>query len=546
MEKFKQRFTQGFQELAGAMMIPVILLVIAGIFIGIGSPFSNMTNIRAMHLENILQEGSFIVNIFTVINNLGFMVMRYLPLFFAIGISFGLSKKDKGWGAFAGIVMYFAINTVINTMLELHGINAETISIETLVAKGFSVQEAQNYRALFGKAINIFSYDMSVFGGIIAGLSAAYVLNKYCDTILPPALAFFSGARAAIIMTMVYGIGFGLIWYYIWPPLGSGLISLSKFITSTELLGTFSFGFLDRALLPFGLHHLIAFPIEYTKLGGSMTIGGVIYEGVSNIRLAQLGDPNSLGYITRNFTSGRILWQDAGLVGACCAMYSCTSEKNKKLAKSVLIPAIATALLVGITEPIEYTFLFVAPALYYGVHAPLAGLAYVLTEYFHVSIIGESLRNIFPNFLQPNKVHAMALLWQLPMYFVLYFGIFRWAILKFDIKTPGRSDDEDFSLFTKKDYQSLKSQQEINSDDSVNIIEGLGGVVNIKSMTHCATRLRLELVDPTLAREDEFWMKTFKAHGVLKKGHSMQIIFGPKVITLFSQLEKYMEGQSDE
>ncbi len=541
MKELKQKFTQGFQELAGSMMIPVILLVIAGIFIGIGSPFSNMENIRAMRLENIFTEGSFIVSVFTVINNLGFMVMRYLPLFFATGIAFGMSKKDKGWGAFSGVVMYLAMNTVINTMLTLNHISMDTLAVENLIAQGMTTQEAQNYKALFGFAINIFSYDMSVFGGIIAGLSAAFVHNKYCDTVLPSALAFFSGSRAAVFMTMIYAVGFGLIWYYIWPPFGSGLISLGKFITSAGLFGTFTFGFLDRALLPFGLHHLIAFPIEYTKLGGSMEVGGVIYEGVSNIRLAQLGDPNSLGYITRNFISGRILWQDAGLTGACCAMYSCVSDKNKAVAKSILIPAVATALLVGITEPIEYTFLFVAPALYYGIHAPLSGLAYVLTEFFNVSIMGESLRNMFPNLLQPNKVHAMALLWQLPLYFVLYFGIFKWAIIKFNLKTPGRSDNEDFTLLTKKDYQSLKSQREVGVDNVMSIIDALGGKANITSMTHCATRLRLELVDPVLAKEDEFWIQSFKAHGVLKKDKSMQIIFGPKVITLYSQLEEYME-----
>lgn len=541
MKKWKKKLSHLFQALAGAMMIPVILLVVAGIFIGIGSPFSNMENIKAMKLDKILTEGSFIVNIFYVINSLGFMVMRYLPLYFAIGIGFGLSKKDKGWGAFGGATMFFALHTVINSLLTLNGITPETIQIDNLTTTGLSLQEAQNYSALFGYAINIFSYDMSVFGGILSGLFTAYVHNKYCETELPPALAFFSGSRFSIIMIMVYSVIFGIVCYYLWPPIGIGLISLGEFITKTGLIGSFTFGALDRALLPFGLHHLIAFPIEYTRLGGIMEIGGQLYEGVANIRLAQLGDPNTTSYITRNFITGRILWQDAGLLGACYAMYTCASENNKIKARSILIPAVLTALLVGITEPVEYTFLFVAPVLYYGVHVPLAGLAHVLTEIFNVSIMGESLRNMFPNLLQPQKVQAMALLWQLPLYFGLYFYIFRWAIIKWDIQTPGRTDQEDFNLLTKKDYLSLKAQKEMNLDNIGILLESLGNKSNITSITHCATRLRLEVINTNLVREDSFWVKEFGAHGVLRNDSHIQIIFGPKVITLYSQLEKILE-----
>lgn len=544
MNNWKKKLSQMFQTLAGAMMIPVILLVIAGIFIGIGTPFSNVENLRAMQLDGIIVEGGFIYSIFSVINSLGFMVMRYLPLFFAIGIGFGLSNKDKGWGGFGGAVMFFSIHTVINTLLNLNGITPDTITVDALVGQGMERLDAQNYGALFGYAINIFSYDMSVFGGILSGLFASYIHNKFCETELPPALAFFSGARSSIIMIMVSAIGFGLVCYYLWPPIGQGLISLGGFITGSGLIGSFTFGVLDRALLPFGLHHLIAFPIEYTRLGGTMEINGVLYEGVANIRLAQMGDPNATGYLTRNFITGRILWQSAGLSGATMAMYSCATENNKAKARSILIPAIVTALLVGITEPIEYTFLFVAPALYYGVHVPLSGLAHVLTEFFGVSIMGESVRNMFTNLLQPSKVHAMALLWQLPLYFGLYYGIFRWAILKWDIPTPGRTEDSDFTLLTKKDYQSLKAHQEMPTDNQGVIIDALGGIANITSMTHCATRLRLELVDPSLMKNDEFWMEHLKAHGVVKKDNSVQIIFGPKVITLFSQLESYIEKNS--
>ncbi|MDI7816583.1 PTS transporter subunit EIIC [Clostridioides difficile] len=335
--------------------------------------------------------------------------------------------------------------------------------------------------------------------------------------------------------------------YFIWPPIGLALSKLGNWIGSSGLLGTFTFGAMDKALLPFGIHHLIAFPIEYTRVGGTMEVGGAIYEGVNNIRLAQMGDPDTLSYITRNFTTGRLLIHFAILPAAALAMYKSSDNINKKKDLSILIPAIVTAMLVGVTEPIEYTFLFVAPLLYFVAYVPLAGLTYVFTEMFNVSIMGESFRNMFPNLLQPQKVDALPLLFLIPIFFVVTYVIFTWAIKKFDIKTPGRSSEE-VKLYSKKEYREKQSAGAIKSTDNgtledkdtelvYSIIEGLGGSDNIKNITNCATRLRVELNSIDGFYEDCFWVNELGASGVVKKKNSVQVIFGPRVITIASKVK---------
>ena len=236
-----------------------------------------------------------------------------------------------------------------------------------------------------------------------------------------------------------------------------------------------------------------------------MEIGGVIYEGVNNIKLAQMGDPNTLSYIVRNFTTGRLLIHFAILPGAALAMYKTARPENKKKAASILIPAILTAMLVGVTEPIEYTFLFVAPLLYFLAYVPLAGLTYVVTEATNVSIMGESFRNMFPNLLQPQKVHAWSLLYLIPVFFIVAYILFKYVIVKFNIKTPG-----------------------------------LGGADNIVNVTNCATRLRVELNDAEKTADNDTWVNKLEATGVVRRKKSLQVIYGPHVITLAAKVKEQL------
>lgn len=531
------------QVVAGAMMIPVILLVVAGVFIGLGAAFVNPENVQALGLSWLIAEGNFVHSFFKVINDLGFMVMRFLPIFFATSIAFGLSKKEKGWGAFAGVVLFIAMHTVINTLLGINGLTPETTSAEAFMAAGMAEEAAYSNSSLYGTVLGIFSYDCSIFGAIIAGFVASMVHNKFCETQLPNALSFFSGPRSTMVMIFFTAIILGTAMYFVWPFIGLALSKLGNFIGASGLFGTFTFGAMDKALLPFGIHHLIAFPIEYTRVGGVMEVGGQLYEGVNNIRLAQMGDPNTASYLVRNFTTGRMLIHFGALPGAALAMYKMADHPNKKKAASILIPAIITAILVGVTEPIEYTFLFVAPLLYFCIYVPLAGLAYVLTEAFNVSIMGESFRNMFPNLLQPDKVDAWPLLILIPLYLAIFYFIFVWAIKKFNIKTPGRGD-AGVKLYSKKEYREKQaSDAKGKANDDVEfideIIKGLGGADNIDNVTNCATRLRVELkdADPSKIYTDDEWVNGLGASGVVRRKKSLQVIFGPRVITIASKVK---------
>lgn len=513
------------QTFAGAMMVPVILLVLVGFFVGIGSAFTNY----------ILPEGSLLYKLFSMITTEGFMFMNNLQLWFAVAIAFTLAKKEKGWAAFAGMIMYFCFAGGIECWASMEGWTAETTAVEALMANGYTEQAALNFNALWTNAFGFFTYNMGIFSGIICGLLTAAIHNRFVDTELPAMFAFFAGAKFVIIIVSLAAVPTALVAYYVWPYIAAVLQGITNFIGSSGLFGTFLFGTMDKALLPFGIHHLIAFPIEYSSVGGTMTIDGVVYEGVKNIINGQAASATATGYITRNFTNGRLLFQLAGLPGAALAMWRCAKPENRKKVAALLVPAVFTLAMVGISEPIEYTFLFVAPALYWLVYAPLCGLCYVLAEVFKISINGTALFFMIPNLFQPQKVHAMAAIWLLPLTFIVYYFVFKFVIEKFNLKTPGR-EDAAIKLMSKKEYNAIKNNEDggekaedKEADLEERIIEALGGADNILNVTCCATRLRVNLKDEALMAPDEAWKEYLEAMGVVHVKDSVQIIYGVRV-----------------
>ncbi|MEG0528062.1 PTS transporter subunit EIIC [Amedibacillus sp. YH-ame10] len=539
------------QVFAGAMMTPIIVMVVAGFFIGIGSAFYNINNVQALGLGGIIVEGNLIHSFFKLINDLGFMVMRFLPLFFTVAITFSLAKREKGWAAFGAVVFFIAMNQVISSLFAVNGITPETTTVEAFVSSGMSLDNASMKAALYTTFLGIFTYDSSIFGAYITAFLASVIHNRFYQQKLRPSLSFFSGPRFAIIMMFIFAIPVGIIMYFGWPILSSVISSGTNMLTGSGLFGTFAIGFLDKALLPFGLHHLI--PVQYTSMGGTMEIGGQLYQGVTNIMYAQLGDPDSMGYITRNFETGRILVHFGALPGITYAMYKTAFKENRKKAASILIPAVVTAFAIGITEPIEYTFLFVAPALFFLVYAPLTALGYVLCEALNVSIIGASFRNLFPNLLQPQKVHAWPLVFLIPIFFIVFYFIFKWAIEKWDIKTPGRDGREDFALYSKKDYKEKQEAEKIGSDEFVKIeisddlpqriLEALGGKENIENITNCATRLRVELKEVEKCATDEEWTSNLSAIGIVRRKKSLQIIYGTQVIQITTKIKEIIDWE---
>lgn len=515
------------QTFSGAMMVPIILLVLVGFYVGIGSAFTNY----------ILTEGTVLHGLFAMINSLGFMFMNNLQLWFAIGIAFTLAKKEKGWAAFGAVVLYMCYMVSIQGFAGQQGWNAETTTVDALVSSGMTQNAALQFNSLWGTTLGIFSYNMGIFSGIVTGLVTAWVHNKFVDTELPAMLGFFAGTKMVIMLLTLISIPLAIGTYYAWPIVASGLAAITGFISRSGLFGTFVFGTLDKVLLPLGLHHLIAFPIEYSSVGGTLMIDGTLFEGVRNIMSGQLASPTATGFLTRNFTTGRLLFQLAGLPGAAFAMYKLAKPENKKKVAAILIPAVFTLALVGISEPIEYTFLFLAPVLFFFIYAPLCGLAYVITEIFAISIYGTALLFMVPNILQPHKVHAMSLIFLLPISFAVYYYVFKIAILKLNLNTPGRGDDGKVHLMTKSEYKTLKEGDQVKTSLEERIVEAFGGKDNIESVSNCASRLRVTVKDPSLVVDDSVWMQDLEALGSVIGGNSYQIIYGVRVQTVTTKVK---------
>lgn len=522
------RIHEKLQVFAGAMMTPIILLVIVGFFVPIGAAFK----------DYIFPEGSLLGGVFSMYASIGYLIMRLLPVWFAVGIAFSLSKNEKGWAALSGLVMFFTFIMGIGNYAAVRGITADTVTVEHLMGVlNYSKEEAVLYSGIWTKTAGIFTLDMGIFGGIISGILASLIHNRWYKKELPNLFAFFGGTKFVIILTALFSVPLAIAAFYIWPFFGSGIRYLAQFITASGLFGTFVFGTLDKMLLPFGLHHLLAFPIEYSSVGGVMEVGGQTFEGVRNIMSGQAGFAEATGYIVRNFTTGRIIIRMASLSGIALAMYRTARPENRKKVASIVIPAAFTAAFVGITEPLEYTFIFVAPALYFLVYCPLAGLTYVLAEVTDVSIIGHAIFFMIPNLFQPQKVHALSMLYLLPLFFAVNYFSFKWAILKFNYLTPGRNKDEEVALTDKKAYKAIKEQGS-DAEFHKRILAGLGGSGNIENLTYCATRLRVELADENaMEQDDEVWKRELGAIGVVRKGKSVQIIYGTKVNIIGSNVK---------
>lgn len=534
------------QQFAGAMMVPIILLVCVGMYVGIGSAFTNY----------LIPKGTVAWRIADLFVGLGFKMMNTLPMWFALGLAFTLSRKEKGWGAFNGAVLFFMTHTVISRWATSGGITKDSVKVDQLIASGLDPVAAANYSALWTDFMGIFTLDAGIFSGLATGLLAAWIHNKMINVKVPTMLSFFGGPRLGVLVSTLVAIPLGLVFFYAWPIVAGGLQGLTHFITASGLFGTWLFGALDKMLLPFGLHHLIAFPIEYTSVGGTMTIDGTTFEGVRNIMTGQAGSATATGYITRNFTTGRLLFMFGGIPGMALAMYRTAHAESKQRVAALLVPAVLTAIVVGVTEPFEFTFAYVAPGIYWLVYAPLCGLAYVVMEAMHVSIIGQGGIFLLPNLFQPQKVHAWPLLLMIPVFFALYYFIFKGLIVKFNVKTPGRGGiDEEIRFTSKEEVRSKYADAGVSTPATTlpaeetgkgsvalplaqRIVASLGGADNIDAVTNCATRLRVTVKDPKCVAADAVWQGENEATAVVRSGQNLQIIYGPRVISLVGDVKE--------
>lgn len=533
------------QRVGRSFMLPVAVLPIAGILLGIGASFTNPTTIKTYGLEAIFGDGTILGSLLTIMASAGSTIFGNLPIIFAVGVAIGMAKAEREVAALAAMISFFVMHSACNAMLKLNGQILPDGSIAPGVLEG-----------TIASSCGIMSYQMGVFGGIIVGIGVAYLHNKFHKIVLPNALSFFGGSRFIPIISTVVYLFVGIALYFIWPVAQDGIFSLGSLVTGTGYIGTLIFGIIKRALIPFGLHHVFYLPFWQTGVGGSMMIDGQLVQGGQNIFFAQLASPDVTHFsadATRYF-SGEFIFMIFGLPGAALAMYRCAKPSKKTAAKGLLLSAALTSMLTGITEPIEFSFLFVAPALF-GVQVVLAGAAYMIAHMLNIAVgltFSGGLLDLFIfGILQGEaKTSWMYIIPVGIIYFFLYYFIFTWMIKKFDFKTPGREDDdEETKLYTKADYQAKKgtgnavSGQSVEDAKSSMIARGLGSKKNITSVDCCATRLRCSVADSSLVNEK--LLKATGAVGVIVKGTGVQVIYGPQVAVIKANLETYLETAPD-
>lgn len=538
------------QRVGRSFMLPIAILPVAGLLLGIGSSFTNETMLETYGLMRILGPGTIFAAVFGVMSEAGNVVFANLPILFAMGVAIGMAKKEKEVAALSAAIAFFIMHASINALITING------GTEAMLAGAVT------------SVCGITSLQMGVFGGILVGLGVAALHNRFYKIELPQVLSFFGGSRFVPIISALVYTGVGILMFFIWPAIQKGIYTIGDLVLNSGYAGTWVYGFMERLLIPFGLHHVFYLPFWQTAVGGTLEVGGRVVEGAQNIFFAQLADLSVTKYAVSatRFMSGKFPLMIFGLPGAALAMYKTAAPEKRKAAGGLLLSAALTAMITGITEPLEFTFLFVAPALY-GIHCILAGFAYMLMHVFEVGVgmtfsgglIDLTLFGIMQGNAKTNWI------WIVIVgigYFIVYYVLFYHLIRRFDLKTPGRDNNDEVKLYRRSDMDARKHGEnagEQGSDNDRNmdvfrnhspqmetsrlICEGLGGKANISDVDCCATRLRCTVYDAALVKEDV--LRASGASGVVKKGYGVQVIYGPKVSVIKSNLEDYLEGYDE-
>lgn len=528
------------QRVGRSFMLPIAILPVAGLLLGVGGSFTNETMLATYGLMGIMGPGTMLNAILQVMSAAGDIVFANLPIIFAMGVAIGMAKKEKEVAALSAAIAFFIMHASIGAMITNHGGTEAMLEGATT------------------SVVGITSLQMGVFGGIIVGLGVAALHNKFYKIELPQVLSFFGGTRFVPIVSGLAYTVVGILMFFIWPVIQQGIYAIGGVVLQSGYAGTWVYGLMERALIPFGLHHVFYLPFWQTALGGTMEVGGRLVEGAQNIFFAQLADPSveHFAVSATRFMTGKFPLMIFGLPGAALAMYKVAKPEKKEAAAGLLLSAALTSMLTGITEPLEFTFLFVAPLLY-AVHCVFAGLAYMLMHVFGVGVgmtFSGGLIDLFLfGILQGNAKTGW--LWIVVVgigYFVVYYFLFSFLIVKMDLKTPGRDDSEEVKLYRRSDVDARKKggagaqDGAVSEEDalSASICRGLGGKKNISDVDCCATRLRCTVHKSDLV--DDALLKSTGASGVVHKGNGVQVIYGPRVTVIKSNLEDYLETAPDE
>ena len=527
----RAKFFGILQRVGRSFMLPIAILPVAGLLLGLGSSFTNETTLATYNLLGVMGPGTVPYFIFSVLGKCGGVIFDNLPLIFAIGVAIGMARQEKEVAALAAAVSFLVMHSAISAMITLTG-GAENL-LEGSTAS----------------VLGITSLQMGAFGGIIVGLGVAALHNRFYKVQMPQVLSFFGGTRfVPIISTLVFAL-VGILMFFIWQPIQEGINALGMLVYSSGYFGTFLFGMIKRLLIPFGLHHVFYLPFWQTAVGGTMEVAGTVVAGAQNIFFAQLADPTVTHFSTAGtwcFTGEFVLYI-FGFPGAALAMYRCAKPERKKQVGGLLLSAALTSILTGITEPLEFSFLFVAPVLFV-ISSVFAGLAYMLCHILNITVgltfSGGFIDLALFGILQGNEKTSWLLIIPLGIiFFLAYYFLFSFLIKKFNFKTPCREDgDQETKLYTKADYNARKSGESTGSGDQVSaaIAQGLGGAANIKDVDCCATRLRCTVTDGS--KVDQALLKSTGAAGVVQKGQGVQVVYGPQVNIIKANLEDYLRS----
>lgn len=516
------------QRIGRSFMLPIAVLPVAGLFLGIGSSLTNTTMLETYNLINILGPNTMAYGILSVLSEAGSIIFGNLPIIFAMSVAIGMAKQEKEVAALSGAIAFFVMHASIGKMIDIMG-GAEKLLVGSTA-----------------NVVGITSLQMGVFGGIIVGLGVAALHNRYYAIEMPQILSFFGGTRFIPIISSIVFLIVGIAMYFIWPPIQVVMNKLGDLIAGSGYIGTLFYGIIERALIPFGLHHVFYTPLWQTSLGGTMMIDGRLIEGAQNIFFAQLGSPNTTAFSVEatRFMTGKFPFMIFGLPGAALAMYRNSRIEKRRIVGALLFSAALTAMITGITEPIEFTFLFVAP-LFYAIHCVFAGISFMLMHILNVTVgmtfSGGLIDLLLFGVIQGNsKTHWIWIVIVGIVYFFVYYFVFSFLIKKMDLKTPGREpDSEEPKLYRRADVEAAKSSKNSEYGESPLIVAGLGGKKNISDVDCCITRLRITVFDAD--KVVDATLKASGASGIIKKGNGVQVVYGPKVAVIKSKLEEYLK-----
>ena len=507
----------GAQNLGKSFMLPIAILPAAGLLLGFGGVFTNPVTIETYPVL----DSHIVQMIFTVMKLCGSVVFDNLALLFAVGIAVGMARSDKGTAGLAAVLSFLVMNKAINALLLLSG----KLASENMNAVGQT------------SVLGITTLQTGVMGGVMSGLLAWWVQKRFGKTELPNMLAFFSGSRFVPIVTSFFAIFLGAALFWAWPPVQAGITHLGGLVERTGYVGTLFYGMILKCLIPLGLHHLFYLPFWLTSVGGEVMVNGHLVQGTQKIFFAQLADPSVTQYYigVSRFMAGRFADFMFGLPGAALAIYQSSRPENRKRVASLMLSAALTAFVTGITEPLEFAFMFCAPLLY-GVHIVLTGVAFMFTHILQITV-GQTFSGGLIDFLlfgvlQGNaKTNWLLMLPLGAVMFCLYYFSFRFLISWRQLKTPGREDDTN-AVTMEESGVSTQGQR------AAGIVEALGGKNNIVDVDCCATRLRVTVKDPNCVKVDDF--KRLGSKGAFVKGEGVQVVYGPHVTLIKNEVEEFI------